>query len=148
MNVYIVEGGFVKYLGLDLGTRSLGVAISDLTKTIASTYTVLRFDEADYDEAIKKLAPIIEQEPIEKIVLGFPKNLNNSVGPRAETTLDFKRLLEETFNIEVVLQDERLSTKEASMYMIEADMSRKKRKEKIDSLAANIILQTYLDKKG
>ena len=146
--MYIVEGGLVKYLGLDLGTRTLGVAISDTTKTIATTYTVIRFPEDDYEQAIHELASIIESEPIEKIVLGLPKNMNNSVGPRALTTLEFKDMLEKTFNIEVVMQDERLSTKEASAYMIAADMSRKKRKQKIDSLAANIILQTYLDKKG
>lgn len=146
--MYIVEGGFVKYLGLDLGTRSLGVAISDITKTIATTYKTIRFDDSDYESAINELSTIIESEPIEKIVLGFPKNMNNTVGPRALTTLEFKELLEKHFDIEVVMQDERLSTKEASSYMIQADMSRKKRKQKIDSLAANIILQTYLDKKG
>lgn len=137
----------MKYLGLDLGTKSLGVAISDITKTIASTYKTIHFDEEDYDKAIKELSLIIEEEKIEKIVLGFPKNMNNSIGPRAQATLAFKELLENTFNIEVVMQDERLSTKEASSYMIAADMSRKKRKKKIDSLAANIILQTYLDKR-
>ena len=73
--------------------------------------------------------------------------MNNSIGPRAEVTLSFKELLEKNFDIEVIMQDERLSTKEASSYMIQADMSRKKRKKKIDSLAANIILQTYLDKR-
>ncbi len=136
----------MKYLGLDLGTRTLGVAISDTTKTIAGAYTTLHFNDSDYDEAIKKLTPIIESEPIEKIILGLPKNMNNSIGERAETTLAFQSILIKTFNIEVVMQDERLSTKEASSYMIQADMSRKKRKKKIDSLAANIILQTYLDK--
>ena len=146
--LYIVEGGFVKYLGLDLGTRSLGVAISDITKTIATTYKTIKFADSDYESALNELSTIIESEPIEKIVLGFPKNMNNTIGPRALTTLEFKELLEKRFDIEVVMQDERLSTKEASIYMIEADMSRKKRKKKIDSLAANIILQTYLDKKG
>lgn len=146
--LYIVEGGFVKYLGLDLGTRSLGVAISDITKTIATTYKTIKFADSDYESALNELSTIIESEPIEKIVLGFPKNMNNTIGPRALTTLEFKELLEKRFDIEVVMQDERLSTKEASSYMIEADMSRKKRKKKIDSLAANIILQTYLDKKG
>lgn len=136
----------MKYLGLDLGTRTLGVAISDVTKTIATTCSTIHFDDGDYDEAITKLASIIEKESIEKIILGFPKNMNNSIGERALTTLDFKKKLENTFKIEVVMQDERLTTKEASGYMIEADMSRKKRKKKIDSLAANIILQSYLDK--
>lgn len=136
----------MKYLGLDLGTRTLGVAISDITKTIATTCQTIHFEDSDYDSAINKLASIIESEPIEKIVLGLPKNMNNSMGERALTTLEFKKKLEDTFKIEVVMQDERLTTKEASGYMIEADMSRKKRKKKIDSLAANIILQSYLDK--
>lgn len=138
----------MKYLGLDLGARTLGVAISDTTKTIATAYETIMFHDSNYEEAIEKLSFIIEKEPIEKIVLGLPKNMNNTIGPRAQTTLEFKKLLEHSFDIEVVLQDERLSTKEASGYMILADVSRNKRKKKIDSLAANIILQTYLDKKG
>ena len=137
----------MKYLGLDLGTRSLGIAISDITKTVATTYGTIHFEEKDYEKAIEELASIVEKEPIEIIVLGYPKNMNGTIGPRALETEEFKKTLEEKFKIEVVLQDERLSTKEASGYMIKADMSRKKRKKKIDSLAANIILQTYLDKR-
>ena len=137
----------MKYLGLDLGTRTLGVSISDMTKTIATAYGTVHFEDENYDQAISKLSTIVEKEPIEKIVLGLPKNMNGSVGPRALVTLEFKKKLEETFKIPVDVQDERLSTKEASGYMIKADMSRKKRKQKIDALAANIILQTYLDKR-
>ena len=137
----------MKYLGLDLGTRTLGVSISDTTKTVATTYGTIHFEEKNYEEAISKLSTIIEKEPIEKIILGFPKNMNGTVGPRASVTLEFKKKLEDTFKIPVEMQDERLSTKEASGYMIKADISRKKRKQKIDSLAANIILQTYLDKR-
>ena len=137
----------MKYLGLDLGTKTLGVSISDITKTIATTYGTIHFEEENYDEAISKLSTIVEKEPIEKFILGLPKNMNGTVGPRALTTLQFKKNLEDTFKIPVEMQDERLSTKEASGYMIKADMSRKKRKQKIDSLAANIILQTYLDKR-
>lgn len=136
----------MKYLGLDLGTRSLGISISDLTKTVATTYGTVHFEERDYEKALEELAAIMKKEPIEKFVLGYPKNMNGSIGPRAIETEKFKEMLEERFNIKVELQDERLSTKEASGYMIKADMSRKKRKKKIDSLAANIILQTYLDK--
>lgn len=136
----------MRYLGLDLGTKTLGVAISDLTHTIASTVTTLHFADSDYDEAISLLKPIIEENNIEKVVLGLPKNMNGTIGPRAETTLSFKDKLEDIFNINVVMQDERLSTKEAESYMLQADISRKKRKKKIDSLAATIILQTYLDK--
>ena len=137
----------MKYLGLDLGTRTLGVSISDMTKTIATAYGTVHFEDENYDQAISKLSTIVEKEPIEKFILGLPKNMNGTVGPRALTTLQFKKKLEETFKIPVDVQDERLSTKEASGYMIKADMSRKKRKQKIDSLAANIILQTYLDKR-
>lgn len=137
----------MKYLGLDLGTRSLGLSISDLTHTIASTYKTLRYEENDYEYLLKELKKIIEQEQIEKIVLGLPKNMNNTIGESAERCLDFKKLLEEKLKIDVEMQDERLTTVEAHNYMIEANMSRKKRKKKIDSLAANIILQTYLDRK-
>ena len=136
----------MRYLGLDLGTRSLGISISDLTKTVATTYGTIHFEEKDYKKALKEIATILEKEPIEKIILGYPKNMNGSIGPRALETEEFKQMMEEMFKIKVELQDERLSTKEAEGYMIKADLSRKKRKQKVDSLAANIILQTYLDK--
>ena len=137
----------MKYLGLDLGTRSLGLSISDLTHTIASTYKTIRYEENDYDYLLQELKKIIEQEKIERLVLGLPKNMNNTIGESAERCLNFKKLLEDNLNIQVEMQDERLTTVEAHNYMIEANMSRKKRKQKIDSLAANIILQTYLDRK-
>ena len=137
----------MKYLGLDLGTRTLGISISDLTHTIASTYTTVRYEENDFDFLIEELKKIIEKEQIEKLILGLPKNMNNTIGESAERCLNFKTLLEEKLNINVEMQDERLTTVEATNYMIEANMSRKKRKQKIDSLAANIILQTYLDRK-
>lgn len=133
-------------MGLDLGTRTLGISISDMTHTIASSYKTLRFLENDYDSVLDDLKSIIEEFNIEKIVLGLPKNMNNTIGDRALTTLEFKDKLIDNFNIPVIMQDERLSTVEATNYMLEADISRKKRKKKIDALAANIILQTYLDK--
>ena len=136
----------MRYLGLDLGTRTLGISISDESHLIASTYKTIRFEENDYQSLIPILESIINEFNISKIVVGFPKNMNNTQGDRCKTTLEFKELLSNNFNIEVVLQDERLSTKEATNYMLEADISRKKRKKKIDTLAANIILQTYLDK--
>lgn len=136
----------MRYLGLDLGTRTLGISISDTTATIANSYKTIRFNEGDYEALIPELKNIIEEYNIGKIVLGFPKNMNNTVGDRGITTLNFKEKIEKLLNIEVIMQDERLSTVEATHYMVEADISRKKRKKKIDSLAANIILQTYLDK--
>ncbi len=136
----------MRYLGLDLGTRTLGISISDTTMTIASTLKTIRFNESDYDALIPELKSIIDEYDISKIILGFPKNMNNTIGDRCVTTIEFQKKLIDEFNIEVVMQDERLTTKEATNYMLEADISRKKRKKKIDSLAANIILQTYLDK--
>ena len=136
----------MRYLGLDLGTKTLGISISDESHIIASTYKTIIFNENDYDSLIPILSDIIKEYNVGKIVLGFPKNMNNTIGERCLVTLKFKDLLVSSFNIEVVLQDERLSTVEATNYMLEADISRKKRKKKIDTLAANIILQTYMDK--
>ena len=124
----------MRYLGLDLGTKTLGLSLSDITGTIASTYKVIRFSENDFDSLLPILKEIVMNENVEELVLGLPKNMNNTMGDRALTTLN--------------LMDERLSTVAGHNYMLESDMSRKKRKEKVDALAANIILQSYLDKKG
>lgn len=136
----------MRYLGLDLGTRTLGISMSDTTLTIATLYETIRFNDSNYDELIPKLKEIVDSNDIGKIVLGLPKNMNNTIGPRAQVTMEFMDKIKNSLNIEVVLQDERLSTVEATNYMLQADVSRKKRKKKVDSLAANIILQTYLDK--
>lgn len=136
----------MRYLGLDLGTKTLGISISDKLGIVATTYKTLHFEEANYSSLIDELKKIIEIEKIDLIVLGLPKNMNNTCGEATERTMNFKNLLNQNINIKVELQDERLTTKEADSYMIQAGVSRKKRKKKIDSLAANIILQTYLDK--
>ena len=136
----------MRYLGLDLGSRTLGVSISDVTHTIASTLKTIRFDDSSYDSLIPLIKDIVDEFEVCKIVLGFPKNMNDTIGERGNICLFFRQKLVENLGIEVVMQDERLSTVEATNYMISADVSRKKRKKKVDSLAANIILQTYLDK--
>lgn len=136
----------MRILGLDLGTRTLGMALSDETGTIASSFKTIRFEEACYDDLLQPILDVVQEYHVQKIVLGFPKNMNNTVGERGLTTQMFQQKLERFLNMEVVLQDERLSTVEATNYMICADMSRKKRKKKVDSLAASIILQTYLDR--
>ena len=135
----------MRILGFDLGTRTLGISISDYTNTIATTYKTIRFNEREYDSIIPELKNIVHEFNVQKIVLGLPKNMNNSIGDRGLETLEFKKKLEDNLNIEVIMQDERLTTVQATNYMLEADISRKKRKKKVDSLAANIILQTYLD---
>ena len=138
----------MRYLGLDLGTKTLGLSLSDATGTIASTYKVIRFNENDFDILLPQIKEIVLKEAVGELVLGLPKNMNNTIGDRALVTIEFKEKLENYLNMKVNLMDERLSTVSAHNYMISADMYRKKRKEKVDALAANIILQSYLDKKG
>lgn len=135
----------MRYIGLDLGTKTLGVSISDETKTIASGVTTIRFDEGDFEKAIVLLKDVVNIDDIEKIILGLPKNMNNTIGESAERALAFKDMLVDRYKKEVVMQDERLSTVSAHNYMIEANLRRKKRKKVVDKMAANIILQTYLD---
>lgn len=136
----------MRYLGLDLGTKTLGLSMSDTTRTIATSFKTIKFPDSEYEYLIKELKEIIKEYQVVKIILGLPKNMNNSIGDRAQTTLDFKTLLENELSLEVVMQDERLSTVEATNYLLEADISRRKRKTKVDAIAANIILQTYLDR--
>lgn len=136
----------MRYLGLDLGTKTLGVSLSDRLGLISSTYKTIRFNENDYESALNQLEEIISEFKVEKIVLGLPKNMNNSLGFASERSMNFKKMIEEKYNLEVILQDERLSSVEANNIMIKNDTSRKKRKKSVDSLAANIILQSYLDK--
>ncbi|MFO7969349.1 MAG: Holliday junction resolvase RuvX [Bacillota bacterium] len=135
----------MKILGLDLGSKTLGVASSDTTKTVATMVKTITFDSLNYNTAIKKLQSMIDINEYEKIVLGLPKNMDGSIGSQAKISIDFKEKLEEAFNVEVVLWDERLTSKIAQSVMISANLSRKKRKKKVDYIAATIILQSYLD---
>lgn len=136
----------MRYLGIDLGSKTVGLAMSDTTLTIASTYKTIFFKDEDYNSTIKEIIDIIKEYNITKIILGLPKNMNNTLGERAEITLRYKELLEENTNIPVVMFDERLTSVISNSILIEADMSRKKRKKKVDSIAAQIILQDYLNK--
>ena len=136
----------MRILGLDLGTKTLGIAISDNLGLIASKYDTIRFNDEDYDDALDKLMKIVEEFNITTVVLGLPKNMDNTLGFASKRSLDFKEKLEEK-NLTVILQDERLSSTEANNILIMADTSRKKRKKNVDSLAAVIILQSYLDKR-
>lgn len=136
----------MRYLGLDLGSKTLGVATSDSTKTIAGAMTTLTFLDEDYFSLLEPLGKIIKEYEIEKIVLGLPKNMDNSIGSRANITLEFKEMLEKAFDIEVIMEDERLTSVISNQVLIAADMSRKKRKKKVDGIAAQIILQSYLDR--
>ena len=135
----------MRYLGLDLGRRRLGVSISDPNGIIASAYKVIEHNE-EYEKLVEDIKKIVSDEKIEKIVLGLPKNMNNTIGPKGELSYKFKEMLEEKIDKEVILVDERLTTKEATDVLIKGNTSRKKRKKVVDSLAATIILQSYLDR--
>ena len=125
----------MRYLGLDLGTKTLGVAISDKTGLLARSYTTIRHEE-DFEKLLKEVGKIVEEENVDAIVLGYPKNMNNTIGPRQ---------LLKTLDIPVYLMDERLSTKEAEAVLIEGNVRRNNRKKVIDALAAVIILQEFMD---
>ena len=137
----------MRYLGLDLGSRTLGVAISDKTGLIASSLKVIHHDE-EYDRLIEEVKKLVLELEVDAIVLGFPKNMNNTIGPKGELSLEFKEKLEKILDIPIYLQDERLSTKCALDTLIQGNVSRKNRKKVVDSLAATIILQTYLDRRN
>ena len=136
----------MKYLGLDLGSRTLGIATSDATGLIASTYKTIRHNE-EYDRLLEEVKQLIEELKIDEVVLGFPKNMNNTIGPKGELSLEFKEKLEKLVTVPIHLQDERLTTKSATDMLIMGNVSRKDRKMVVDSVAATIILQTYLDRK-
>lgn len=133
----------MRILGLDYGTKTLGIAVSDLTNTIATSLYTIRYE--NMDEIFNKISSLITDYDINKIVVGYPKNMNNSLGESANRAIELKKMLEEKFNVEVCLQDERLTSVTANRVLIDANISRKKRKTVVDKLAATIILQNYLD---
>ena len=137
----------MRYLGLDLGSRTLGIAMSDATGFIASSYKTVRHNE-EYDKLLDEVVNIVNDKKIDGIVLGFPKNMNNTIGPKGELSIEFKKGLEERLSIPIYLQDERLTTKSATDILIGGNVSRKDRKKVVDSVAATIILQSFLDMKG
>ena len=138
----------MRILGLDYGTKTTGVAVSDPMGWTAQGLEIIRRQEDEQIKAtVNRIAQLCEAYKVEKIVLGLPKNMNNTLGERGEKTLLFKEKLEARLKLPVETWDERLSTVAAESVLLEADMSRKKRKNVIDKLAATIILQNYLDAK-
>ena len=137
----------MRYLGLDLGSRTLGVAKSDSLGMIASSYTVIRHNE-EYDRLLTEVVKLVDELGIDAIVLGFPKNMNNTIGPKGELSKEFKEKLEKMIDKPVYLQDERLTTKSATDMLITGNVRRNDRKKVVDAVAATIILQSYLDRKG
>lgn len=135
----------MRILGLDVGSKTIGVAVSDPFKLTAQGIKTIHWDENDMSSADEELRQLIDEYEISKVVIGLPINMDGSIGERAQITEIYARRLERNFAIPVELFDERLSTMSAEKTLLEADMSRKKRKKVIDQLAATIILQNYLD---
>ncbi len=133
----------MQYLGLDLGTQSLGVSISDKTNTLVSPLTLIKFPALQYDIAAQELIKIIKENNIAAVVLGLPKNMDNSLGFAAERSLNFKDMLEQ-FGIIVYLEDERLTSVEAQNIMKASGVKKINKQGKTDVLAAVLILESYL----
>ena len=136
----------MKYIGLDLGSRTLGVAMSDALGMIARAYDTLRFKDDDYDTAINYTIDLCKKEGVKTVVLGYPKHMNGDAGIRAQISEDFKQKIESQSDIKVVLADERLTTVIVNRAMITGNVRREDRKNKKDEMAAVVILQNYLDR--
>lgn len=137
----------MRLLGLDVGSKTIGVAVSDELGWTAQGLTTIKWDETDITSADSELKTIIDEHNIKKVIIGLPKNMNGTIGERGEASKRYAEHLEEVFQVETVLWDERLTTMAAERVLLEADVSRKKRKKVIDKMAAMMILQGYLDQK-
>ncbi len=136
----------MKYIGLDLGSRTLGIAISDELGFLAKAVETYRFPENAYKKAAEYTIAFCQKEKVTKVVLGLPKHMNGDAGIRAQISYDFKNLIEKNSSLEVILVDERLTTVMVDKTMILGNVRRKDRREKKDEMAAVVILQNYLDK--
>lgn len=137
----------MRYLGLDLGTKSLGISITDKTHTLVRPLQVIKFKQEDYEYALKEVKKIIADNDVELVVLGLPKNMDGSLGFAGNRSLLFKDMLEKE-EVKVILEDERLTTKEAENIIHSNDENVKDTKNKIDSIAASVILESYLKRCG
>ncbi|MEA5017745.1 MAG: Holliday junction resolvase RuvX [Erysipelotrichaceae bacterium] len=135
----------MRAIGLDLGSKTVGIAISDALGMLARPVKTIRFMEDDYEDALDKVLTEINDNEVSTIVLGLPKHMNGDIGIRGEISLMFKEMLEDNLDLPVVLWDERLSTKLSEKMLINVNMRRDKRKQVIDQAAAVNILQGYLD---
>lgn len=134
----------MRILGLDVGDRTIGVAISDPLGFTAQGVTTIKRKNEEID--LLELKKICEQYGVDTILVGLPKNMNGTLGPQGEKAIEFSKKIEEFINIKVEMWDERLTTVAAHKAMLEADLSRAKRKKIVDKIAATYILQGYLDR--
>ncbi len=136
----------MRIMGLDFGSKTVGVAVSDpLYITAQGVEIIRREQENKLRKTLARIEELVKEYEVEEIVLGLPKNMNNSIGERAEKTLEFKAMLERRIGLNVVMWDERLTTVAADKTMMEAGVRRENRKKYVDQIAATFILQGYLD---
>ena len=136
----------MRILGLDYGSKTVGVAVSDgLGIKAQGLETIQRAQPNKLRKTLARIEQLIKEYDVEKIVLGYPRNMNNTEGPRVQATLEFMEMLKRRTGLEVILQDERLTTVSAERVLIESGVRRENRKDVIDKIAAVFILQTYLD---
>ena len=139
----------MRILGLDYGSKTVGVAVSDpLGITAQGVSTIWRKQENKLRQTLAQIEKLVEDYQVERIVLGYPKNMNNTVGERALKSLEFKEMLERRTGLPVVMWDDRLTTVEANRTLMESGVRRENRKQYLDELAAIFILQSYLDAYG
>ena len=139
----------MRIMGLDYGSKTVGVAISDPLGITAQGIEIIRREkESKLRQTLARIEALIKEYEVEMIVLGFPKNMNNTIGDRAEKSLAFKEMLEKRTGLEVVMWDERLTTVEANRTLMEGKVRREDRKQYVDMLAAVYILQGYLDSRS
>ncbi|PLT30900.1 Holliday junction resolvase RuvX [Peribacillus deserti] len=136
----------MRVMGLDVGSKTVGVAISDAMGWTAQGIETIKIDEDRNMFGFKRIGELIKEYEVSKIVVGLPKNMNNTIGPRAEASKSYAETLESKFKLPVEMWDERLTTMAAERVLLEADLSRSKRKKIIDKMAAVMILQGYLDR--
>lgn len=136
-----------KLIGLDLGSRTCGIAISDALGMIARSVTTVRFEPDNYKACLKEVVKLCDEYKVKEVVLGLPKHMNGDIGERGEISIEFSKMLEEK-GIKVHLWDERLTTVSAEKILLQGNVSRKKRKKVIDQMAAVQILQSYLDRQN
>ena len=137
----------MRIMGLDVGSRTVGVAVSDPMGWTAQGLETIKINEERGHFGFDRISELVKQYNVDKIVVGLPKNMNGTIGPRGEACQQFAENLRELLQLDVVMWDERLSTMAAERLLISADVSRKKRKQVIDKMAAVVILQGFLDSK-
>lgn len=139
----------MRIMGLDYGTKTVGVAISDALKlTAQGIETIERKEENKLRKTLQRIEALIKEYEVDTIVLGYPKNMNDTVGERGERSLEFKEMLERRTGLPVIMWDERLTTVAADKVLMECDVRRENRKAYVDKIAAAFILQGYLDMLG